>query len=462
MYSQSHNELAAIRPVMGIFVSYAVPLLSAVLAATFLQLDIDDTTLSVMALVGSIFILMIGGVDTGEVVRHENRFLYVASAAVTKAAMASAIVALLIAMSGGSVQTIAQGLLFAVLYMPTMTVLSVVSVKLAILPPLRSRRRRVAVVAVSEASLEFVETLINDPFLSVDFQGFFEDRVRARLPCGGTLPILSRIDGISAHLEKNPVDQIFICLPMEAAQRIGAVMDQLLDSAASVHYLHDFVAFKPIHESVSWVSGIPVYTVIGRPDGGLSGVVKRLFDIVSSALALVVLSPLLLTVAIAIKLESPGPTIFRQVRYGTDGLPFLIWKFRSMTMNACASNDVVQATKGDARVTRLGRFIRKSSIDELPQLFNILRGDMSLVGPRPHAVPHNEHYRGLIRGYMLRHKVRPGLTGWAQVHGMRGETETIDKMENRVRFDLDYLRRWSVSLDLYIVLLTVKQVLRGV
>lgn len=462
MYTQAHSELDAIRPAMTIFIRYGVPLFAAIVSGVAIGFDWDSVATPALALMVAIFIFVVGGVDTDEVARHRSRFLHVAASATTQAFQLSAVVALLAALMGADLDSVREGLLFGAIHVPTMVVFSLLATKLAISPFFRAKPCKVAVVAVSQASVEFVSTLTQDPFVSVDFRGFYEDRDASRLPAGASVPIIGRIDGIAAHIAREPVDHVFISLPMEAAQRIGVVMDQLLDSAASVHYLHDFVAFKPIHESLSWVTGIPVYTVIGRPDCGLPGAIKRGFDIVGSVLALIALAPLLAVVALLIRLESPGPAIFRQVRYGTDGRPFSIYKFRSMTVSACASGQVVQATKGDARVTRLGRFIRKSSIDELPQLFNILRGDMSLVGPRPHAVPHNEHYRGLIRGYMLRHKVRPGLTGWAQVHGLRGETETIDKMESRVCFDLDYLRRWSVSLDFYIVLLTVRQVMRGV
>jgi putative colanic acid biosysnthesis UDP-glucose lipid carrier transferase len=463
MYTQAHSDLNAIRPGMGMFILYGVPLIAASIAGFGVSLEFQTfVAVPALMLVAAIFIVATRGVDTDEVARHQNRFLYVAASATTKALQLSVVVALLFMVMGGSMAAIRAGLLFGMIYTAAMIVLSLLATRLAISVPMRANPRRVTVVAVSKVSLEFVSTLVNDPFVSVDFRGFYEDRDHSRLPPGCNVPIIAGIDGIAAHIARDPIDHVFISLPMEAAHRIDTVVDQLLDSAVSVHYLHDFVAFKPIQESLSWVTGVPVYTVIGRPDCGLPGMVKRGFDMVGSALALIVLAPLLAAVALLIRCESPGPAIFKQVRYGTDGRPFSIYKFRSMTVSACESGNVVQATRGDARVTRLGRFIRKSSIDELPQLFNILRGDMSLVGPRPHAVAHNEHYRGLIRGYMLRHKVRPGLTGWAQVHGLRGETETIDKMESRVRFDLDYLRRWSVALDFYIVLLTVRQVMRGV
>ena len=466
MYTQAHSELAAIRPVMALVAKYGVPMLSAMAAITASSNAWDATHIvagsPALTCVIAVLVALAGGVDTGKAVRHQSRFLYLAASASTRGASMAAVLLVMIAFAGRELPSLPSVIVFCAAFVATMVAGSLAVVRLAISAPLRARPRSAVVVAVSHASVEFIGSLLRDPFVSIDFRGFFDDRESDRLPGGAQLPILGRIDAIGAHLAAAPVEQVFICLPMEASQRIGAVMEQLLDSAVSVHYLHDFVAFKPIHESLSWVAGIPVYTVIGRPDCGLSGVLKRMLDIVGASIALVLLSPLLLVTAAAIRLESPGPVLFCQQRYGTDGHPFPIYKFRSMTQAACASTEVAQATRGDMRVTRVGRFIRRTSIDELPQLINILRGDMSLVGPRPHAVPHNEHYRRLIRGYMLRHKVRPGLTGWAQVHGLRGETETIDKMEHRVRFDLDYLRQWSVALDLYIVLLTVRQVLRGV
>jgi putative colanic acid biosysnthesis UDP-glucose lipid carrier transferase len=184
-----------------------------------------------------------------------------------------------------------------------------------------------------------------------------------------------------------------------------------------------------------------------------------LSDIALSLLALALFWPLMLTIACAIALDSRGPVIFRQRRYGLNGEEIVIFKFRSMTV--CEDGDgVVQATRNDRRITAVGAFLRRSSLDELPQILNVLLGDMSFVGPRPHAVAHNEQYRKLINGYMVRHKVRPGITGWAQVNGLRGETATIDKMEQRVRFDLEYLRRWSLALDARILLRTLWMVVK--
>jgi putative colanic acid biosysnthesis UDP-glucose lipid carrier transferase len=186
----------------------------------------------------------------------------------------------------------------------------------------------------------------------------------------------------------------------------------------------------------------------------LSGLLKRSSDVLLSLLILMLISPLLLIISVAVKVTSPGPVIFRQRRYGLDGREIIVYKFRSMTVSEDGSS-IRQAQKNDDRITPLGRFLRRTSLDEFPQFLNVLQGRMSIVGPRPHAVAHNEMYRKLIRGYMLRHKVKPGITGWAQVNGCRGETETLDKMAERINYDLDYLRNWSLRLDLYIIARTV-------
>ncbi len=182
-------------------------------------------------------------------------------------------------------------------------------------------------------------------------------------------------------------------------------------------------------------------------------VLKRLEDIILSVVILTLISPILIIISLCVKLTSPGPIIFKQTRYGMDGKPIKVWKFRTMVV--MENDNVTQATKNDVRVTKVGRFLRRTSLDELPQFFNVLFGGMSIVGPRPHAVIHNEQYRSLIEGYMLRHKVKPGITGWAQINGWRGETDTLEKMEKRVEYDLEYIREWSIWLDIRIIFLTI-------
>ena len=204
-------------------------------------------------------------------------------------------------------------------------------------------------------------------------------------------------------------------------------------------------------QSIGSVQALSVYDT---PFQGASDLLKRAEDIVLSSIILLMLTLPMLCIAAAVKLTSPGPVIFKQKRYGLDGKQILVYKFRSMKVQDNGPT-VKQATKNDPRITKLGAFLRRTSLDELPQFINVLQGRMSIVGPRPHAVAHNEEYRKLIKGYMLRHKVRPGITGWAQVNGLRGETETINKMVKRVEYDLDYIHRWSVWLDLKIIFMTV-------
>src|SRR6185436_1497889 len=205
---------------------------------------------------------------------------------------------------------------------------------------------------------------------------------------------------------------------------------------------------------VDTLNGIPVVAVCETPFYGFSGVIKTMSDFTIAALALIVTAPLMLLIAAGVKLSSPGPVLFRQHRYGLDGKQISVYKFR--TMRVLEDGDVVrQATKDDHRITPFGRVLRRTSLDELPQFVNVLQGRMSVVGPRPHAVAHNETYRKLIDGYMVRHKVKPGVTGWAQVNGFRGETDTVEKMQQRIAYDLAYLRNWSVRLDLQIILKTM-------
>jgi putative colanic acid biosynthesis UDP-glucose lipid carrier transferase len=204
---------------------------------------------------------------------------------------------------------------------------------------------------------------------------------------------------------------------------------------------------------------MPVISVCETPFKGIDGITKRISDVVFSSLILALILPVLIAIAVAVKWTSAGPVIFKQRRYGLAGEEIVVYKFRSMSVTEDGST-VTQATKNDQRITPLGAFLRKTSLDELPQFINVLQGRMSIVGPRPHAVAHNELYRKLIKGYMVRHKVKPGITGWAQVNGFRGETETLQKMQGRIDYDLDYLRNWSLRLDIQIILKTVRLVLK--
>ncbi len=242
-------------------------------------------------------------------------------------------------------------------------------------------------------------------------------------------------------------------MPISTAPRIEELLRELRDTTASIYFVPNLFAFDLVQARCVQINGMPAFSICESPLQGMSGFWKRVFDVVLASIALVFALPVLIAVALAIKHSSPGPILFKQRRYGLNGEEILIYKFRSMTV--CEDGPVVaQATEKDSRVTPLGAFLRRTSLDELPQIWNVLEGKMSFVGPRPHAVAHNEEYRKLINGYMIRHKVRPGITGWAQVNGLRGETSTVDRMHLRVQYDLDYLKNWSLWLDLKILMST--------
>jgi putative colanic acid biosynthesis UDP-glucose lipid carrier transferase len=250
-----------------------------------------------------------------------------------------------------------------------------------------------------------------------------------------------------------------VALPVRHIQRVMQLMDELRDTTVSIYYVPDIFAFDLIQARSGELFGIPVVALCETPFCGYRGVIKRMTDIAFAASILVIAAPLMIALAVMVRMSSPGPIIFAQRRYGLDGREITVWKYRTMTVQEDGAR-VVQATREDARITAVGRFMRRYSLDELPQLFNVLQGRMSLVGPRPHAVAHNEEYRKLIKGYMIRHKVPPGMTGLAQVNGCRGETARVEDMQARVNYDLEYLRRWTPLLDLKILLLTAIRLLR--
>jgi putative colanic acid biosynthesis UDP-glucose lipid carrier transferase len=273
------------------------------------------------------------------------------------------------------------------------------------------------------------------------------------------LPLTGRIDSVADFVRSNRVDQIYIALPMASQPRILRLLNDLRDTTASIFFVPDIFLYDLIQARVDLAAGMPVVAVCETPFHGTTGVIKRLSDVLIAVGVLLLAGLPMIGIALAIRLGSPGPAIFRQRRYGLDGREIVVWKFRTMYVQE-DGGQVRQATVGDERITPIGRLLRCNSLDELPQFFNVLQGRMSVVGPRPHAVSHNEIYRKLISGYMIRHKVKPGITGWAQVNGARGETDTIDKMKRRIEFDLEYLRNWSLRLDLQIVARTVLKMVR--
>ncbi len=316
---------------------------------------------------------------------------------------------------------------------------------------------RAVVVGMNEQGCALADRLAGAGDTGIDLVGFFDDREPERQRGRERHRLLGRISEIAAYAKANRVNLIYLSLPMASQPRIKELLDALKDTTASVYFVPDMFVTDLIQGRTDSVCGLPVISVCETPFKGPAGVIKRISDIVLASIILVLISPILLGVAVAVKLGSPGPVIFRQRRYGLDGEEIVVYKFRSMTVTEDGGT-IVQARKNDARVTPLGAILRRTSLDELPQFINVLQGRMSIVGPRPHAVAHNEQYRQLIKSYMVRHKVRPGITGWAQVNGFRGETDSLEKMEGRIRCDLDYLRNWSLRLDLYIIFKTVRLV----
>lgn len=312
-----------------------------------------------------------------------------------------------------------------------------------------------------------------EPSLGFTFSGFYDDRSSERVlakvrdeaaevdettlapDLTNEEPLLrGNLSELVAAARSGEVATVLVTLPMRAEKRIRNLLDELSDTTVSVYIVPDFFVFELLHSRWTQVGGLPAVSVFENPLFGIDGAAKRVADLTIATVGLAVISIPMLIIAAAVKLTSPGPVFFRQRRYGLDGQEIRVWKFRSMRV--CDDGPVVkQATQNDPRITRVGSILRRTSLDELPQLFNVIEGSMSLVGPRPHANAHNEQYRGLIRGYMMRHKVKPGITGLAQVSGCRGETETLDKMQKRVEFDHQYIRTWSLALDIRILFRTL-------
>jgi len=324
---------------------------------------------------------------------------------------------------------------------------------------IRSRNfntRSVAIVGAGALGKRLARTITSARWMGMRLVGFYDDK-KAK----GSQPVRdlsARIEGtleeLVQHVHDHKVDQVYIALPLRAGGRIKELVDNLSDTMASVYLIPDLFTFNLLHASWMDLDGIPAISIVENPYVGMGGWIKRLEDIMISSLILLVTAIPMLVISIAVKFTSSGPVIFRQRRHGLDGREIEVWKFRSMTV--CENGgEVPQAQRCDPRVTRLGAFLRRTSLDELPQFINVLQGRMSVVGPRPHALAHNEQYRKVIRGYMLRHKVKPGITGYAQVSGWRGETDTFEKMEKRVEYDIEYIQNWSVWLDLKIIVLTI-------
>jgi putative colanic acid biosynthesis UDP-glucose lipid carrier transferase len=323
----------------------------------------------------------------------------------------------------------------------------------------RERSQRYVIIGLNEVGLELARRMRQGHGLG-KFCGFIDYRAAERLsePSSDLVANSCRAADLARFVRDNSITRVYITLPISKNSRTDELLAELRDTTASIYFVPNVFAFDLVQARCIEINGMPAFSICDSPLQGMSGVWKRMLDVCLAAFALLLLSPVLLAVALAIKQSSPGPVLFKQRRYGLNGEQILVYKFRTMTVWEDGPV-IAQATRRDLRVTRIGAFLRRTSLDELPQILNVLEGKMSFVGPRPHAVAHNEEYRKLISGYMIRHKVRPGITGWAQVNGLRGETTSVEQMHERVRYDLDYLKHWSFWLDLRIILWTAVTVL---
>lgn len=317
--------------------------------------------------------------------------------------------------------------------------------------------RSIAILGSGITAQRLAQEIQANDWMGLKIAGFFDDRQTFRETLDDKMPfipIAGVFDDLIRQAKNHQFDEIYVALPMRAEHLINRLVNALRDSSVPVHIVPDLFTFNLLNSRTTNLGQVPIVSVYESPMDEVEALMKRTLDVVLSLLILIIIAIPMLVIAIAIKLTSPGPVIFKQRRYGLKGNEIEVWKFRSMLVTE-DGDKIKQASKGDVRITRLGAFLRRTSLDELPQFINVLQGTMSIVGPRPHAVAHNELYRKSIDGYMLRHLVKPGITGWAQVNGWRGETDTDEKMQKRIEYDLEYLQNWSIFLDLKIIVMTI-------
>lgn len=335
-----------------------------------------------------------------------------------------------------------------------------VGASLRILRATGYNRRKAAVVGVTEMSISLSKNIASRPWMGIELVGYYEEREPVRLPqAPDTLgAYFGDYRQLVEAAKQGEMDIVYISLPMRAEYRINHLIEQLGKTTVSVYIAHSFDGFNllPSKGALRWnrLGNVSILGVVESPFQGVFGWIKQLEDMVLGAILLTIAAVPMLFIALVIRLTSKGPVLFKQTRYGLNGQPIEVLKFRTMTVCENGPN-LKQATKNDNRITKFGRFLRRTSMDELPQFLQVMTGKMSIVGPRPHAVAQNEQYRELLEYYMVRHKVKPGITGWAQVNGWRGETNTDEKMRKRLQYDLLYIRNWSLFLDIKIIFLTV-------
>ena len=324
---------------------------------------------------------------------------------------------------------------------------------------LRSRgwnRKSIVIFGAGDLGKLVADRIRESDSVGFDLVAFFDDNPAFEGQEYGGAKIYGSGNSVGTFVREKQVQEVWLALPLRAEKRVKEVMYELRHSTALIRFVPDIFSFRLLlGHAVTEVAGIPVVDINYSPISGLNWLIKEAEDRILAAIILVLISPLLLVIAIALRLDSKGPVLFKQRRHGWDGKIINVYKFRSMVIHEEEDGQLTQATRNDARVTRIGAFLRRTSLDELPQFYNVLQGRMSIVGPRPHAMAHNEFYKDQVEHYFQRLKVKPGITGWAQVNGWRGETDTLEKMQKRVEYDLYYIQNWSLWFDLKIIALTV-------
>ena len=315
--------------------------------------------------------------------------------------------------------------------------------------------RQVIIAGAGDLGKKLISQTVDSPWTGFKIEALFDDDEQLRGASVNGYKVLGSLGEVEAFVARNHIDEVWIALPLRAEKRVKELLFALRHQTVNIKLIPDIFGFSLLNHSMTEIAGLPAVNLSDSPMGGGNLLAKALEDRILALLIIPLIIPLLILIALAIKLTSTGPILFKQKRHGWDGRIINVYKFRTMKLHNERAGLVTQASKDDERITPFGAFLRRTSLDELPQFYNVLQGRMSIVGPRPHAIEHNELYKNQVNQYMLRHMVKPGITGWAQVNGLRGETDTLEKMKKRVEYDLFYIENWSLWLDLKIIFLTV-------
>ncbi len=315
--------------------------------------------------------------------------------------------------------------------------------------------RRVVIVGSGDLGRKLLSQVVDSPWTGFKVEALFDDDVLLHKTTIDGYEILGGLDDVEKFVDSHHIDEVWITLPLRAEDRVKDLLYALRHYTVNIKLIPDIFGFSLLNHSMTEIAGLPAVNLSDTPMGGSNQLVKAMEDKVLALIIVPLILPLLILIALTIKVTSPDSVIFKQKRHGWDGKVINVYKFRTMRVHTEEAGKVTQASRGDSRITPFGAFLRRTSLDELPQFYNVLQGRMSIVGPRPHAIEHNELYKDQVNQYMLRHMVKPGITGWAQVNGLRGETDTLDKMKKRVEYDLFYIENWSLWFDLKIITLTV-------